>query len=150
MRILLGIFVMLGLLLMSSYEAEAQTKGVDPASLTNEVDKANCAKLQQQNGPGLIDDFISSGGAICPCTSGVWIERIIECFTSESYGVIPEVMKAVLRGPPASSPNLPSYKDFTDMIVGGSILLAIVLFGLNMIMGSIQSLAKDSLSLIHI
>lgn len=153
MRFFMCLFLLMGLLFAGSFEANAQVGGVDPADIDSVQKKQACAEMKDPNRPnqaGLVDDFISSGGAICPCTDGVWIERIIECFTSESYGIVPEVMKSVLRGPPSSGPgsNMPSYKDFSNAIIYGTILLAVTLFGLSMIMGSIQSLPKESFVLV--
>lgn len=149
MRFFLCLFITLGLLLSSGHEALAQRNSDVPLVKINfERDRKACEELKASpDKPGMKDDFFSSGGAICPCASGVWIERIIGCFTSETYGVIPEVMKAVMSGT-SNNPNAPSYKKFSDAIVYGSILLAVILYGLNLMMGTIRSLPKDTFMLI--
>lgn len=142
MRFFICIAIMMTLLFVSGGDAIAQRDNGISSSKT--YNKAGCEEIRNAtNKKGMLDEFVMGGGSVCPCAPkpSLWVERIISCFAAAPGGIIYESVKALLD---SSSP----YKTFYNTLVGGTILFAVVLFGLNMVMGSIQSLPKESFTLI--
>lgn len=119
----------------------------DPAAASNNnqkkmVDPVACSEIQSDtnNQPGLFDDFIHKGGTVCPCSEGMWLHRIVGCFSSDKYGLIPVAVKNIIASQP--------YSNFYNSLVYGTMLLAVVLFGVNLTLGSVYSLPKESFTLV--
>ncbi len=106
------------------------------------ADEAGCrALMSSPEKPGFLDEIAYGGGSVCPCAEGAWIERIIQCFTSESHGLIPKAIATLME------PSTP-YGKFYNALLYGSILAALVLFGVNLIMGTFYSLPKEAFLLL--
>jgi type IV secretory pathway VirB6-like protein len=108
------------------------------------VDATNCQSLRSNSRSmsGIVSDMVRSGGTICPCAPApsLWLERLVSCFTEKPGGIIYEAVNGlILDG---------LYREFYQSMVTASIFLAVVLFGINLITGSIQSLPKESFTLI--
>lgn len=141
LRIILMFFMFV---LLIAFSANAQMGSTVPDN--KKIDSAGCEAVKNKvnasgYNQGVLGTMMNSGGSICPCTEGIWIKRVIECFTSEEYGLIPAVVKKIIA---TGSP----YKTFYNTLIYGTILLAVVLFALKMIMGSLLSLPKESMTLV--
>lgn len=137
--ILIGSFCLLSFAAIESSHAQPQTTPSQQQQ-QNAIDPTGCGQAQA-NTQSLLDEILSSGGTICPCAPkpGLWIERIVWCFSAAPGGLIDKTFKAIV--------NDANYQSFTRAVVGSTIMLALVLLGMNMILGSVYSLKKDLFTL---
>ena len=147
-RFLSLFFVFASLFLISGNDAYAQ-KGPpgskSPIASADTVNPSQCDTLRAaapSSSKGMLGNMMNSGGAICPCAPypSVWIERIIFCFAAKPDGLIYNSVGRIMTDGP--------YKTFYETMVYGTILFALVLFGLNLVLGSIRDLPKESFTLI--
>ncbi|GEM_PF-5790186 len=155
MRLVLCFLVILSLLFIGSNEVLAQVQigaatDADIAASTEQdpvvSDKTGCIDLRASVASGatlsLKEFLFSRGGTLCPCTPAktLWLERFVSCFAEKPGGLIYNSVGKIVTDS--------GYNTFYSSVVAVSVLLAVVLFGINLTLGAVQSIPKDSFVLV--